>query len=65
MARRARLRDHRIESGRLAEFVAAWTAGVVPSRRLVESRTRFLVPVDVRIARAIVDKLLGGGGGSA
>ncbi len=65
MARRAQLRDYRIESGRLAEFVAAWTAGVVPSRRLAESRSGFVVPVDVGMVPAIVDKSLGGDGGSA
>ena len=27
------LRDYRIEEGRLAEFVEAWTAGVLPLRR--------------------------------
>ena len=45
------LRDYRVEEGRLAEFVAAWTAGVLPLRRAagfevqawsVDAESRFL-----------------------
>jgi hypothetical protein len=65
MARRAQLRDHRIESGRLAEFAAAWTAGWCQADGSSRAGQGSSFPPMFGLRPAIVDKLLGEGGGSA